>query len=266
MVRLESFHSTSYYRNNIQECVLQGDYGWQWRNRCEAQMGITGYYCCFTTAKKKQLSRKTNCEHSWNSFLRFIGCDCLNIQRKRKTQQEVTVKQQTKLMYLKKEHFIKTKCLFTRPDIILLLEKALYLYKMGRIMHTQPAWEWHICISAVIAYYSVNSPSSFTLLHYNRTYGKTKQMWSKMAFGIVWHVNTVEAVCKKNGGGGGHTLLFTGPKHSSFSRDRKKIFFSLNTNFYFRGEKTQSGNIVSSWCRRNTTQTQLKLTKGFPIS
>ena len=27
MVRLESFHRMSYYRNNIQECVLQGDYG-----------------------------------------------------------------------------------------------------------------------------------------------------------------------------------------------------------------------------------------------
>lgn len=26
MVHLESFHSMSYYRNNIQECVLQGDY------------------------------------------------------------------------------------------------------------------------------------------------------------------------------------------------------------------------------------------------
>lgn len=65
---------------------------------------------------------------------------------------------------LKKEHFIKTKCLFTKQELILLLEKALYLYKKGRNKHTQRAWEWHICITAVPADDTVNSLGSFTLL------------------------------------------------------------------------------------------------------
>lgn len=62
MVRLESFHSMSYYRNNIQECVLQGDYG------CDSdavdvrrRWGLLGIIAALQLVKKKQLRKKTNC-------------------------------------------------------------------------------------------------------------------------------------------------------------------------------------------------------------
>ena len=136
----------------------------------------------------------------------------------------VTAKEPTQRLYLKKEHFIKTKCLFTKQEITLLLEKVLYLYKKGRIMKTQPARELNICIAAAIAYYTVESPSSFTLLHYNKTDAKkdlTRE--AKWLFGKVEHGDTIP--------------------HSAGIQKKLHIFlfkYTFRTNGCFRRKKKKS--------------------------